>query len=61
MIIDCDTCVIRGLACGDCVVSVLLGVPEDVELDVLERRAIDALSRAGMVPRIRLERTHRSA
>ena len=28
MIIDCGTCAVAGLACGDCVVSVLLGVPE---------------------------------
>jgi hypothetical protein len=25
--IDCDTCPVRGPACGDCVVSVLLGLP----------------------------------
>jgi hypothetical protein len=61
MIIDCDTCVVRGLACEDCVVSVLLGIPENVEIDVLEQRAIDALGRAGIVPRLRLERSHRSA
>ena len=36
----------RDLACQDCVVSVLLGVPENVEIDVLEQRAIDALGRA---------------
>jgi hypothetical protein len=27
MLIDCDTCVVRGPACGDCVVTVLLGFP----------------------------------
>ncbi len=27
MVIDCDTCVVRGFACGDCVVTVLLGRP----------------------------------
>lgn len=33
MMIDCDRCAVRGLACGDCVVSVLLGgPPEDVAL-----------------------------
>lgn len=25
--IDCDTCSVRGPACGDCMVSVLLGLP----------------------------------
>lgn len=28
MIIDCDSCVVRNQACEDCVISVLLGVPE---------------------------------
>jgi hypothetical protein len=55
MIIDCDSCVVRGLACGDCVVSVLLGVPPNVEIDALEQHAIDTLGRAGIVPRLRLE------
>lgn len=27
MIIDCDSCEVRGDACGDCVVGVLLGTP----------------------------------
>ncbi len=27
MVIDCERCEVRGLACGDCVVGVLLGVP----------------------------------
>jgi hypothetical protein len=41
--------------------SVLLGVPPNVEIDALEQRAIDALGRAGIVPRLRLERIDRSA
>ena len=28
MLIDCERCAVRGPACGDCVVGVLLGVPE---------------------------------
>jgi hypothetical protein len=27
MLIDCDTCVVRDVACHDCVVGVLLGTP----------------------------------
>ena len=27
LVIDCDTCEVRGLACDDCVISVLLGAP----------------------------------
>ena len=38
MLIDCDSCAVRGLACGDCVVTVLLGVsPAGVELDAAEQ------------------------
>jgi hypothetical protein len=28
MIIDCDGCAVRGAACDDCVIGVLLGAPE---------------------------------
>ena len=27
MIVDCDSCEVRGNACGDCVIGVLLGIP----------------------------------
>ncbi|WP_424185086.1 hypothetical protein ACOBQX_24780 [Actinokineospora sp. G85] len=57
MIVDCDSCQVRGDACGECVISVLLGAPPTVELDAPERRAIDALADAGMVPRLRLRIT----
>jgi hypothetical protein len=53
--IDCDGCRARGPACGDCVVTVLLGAPpEGVELDDAERRAIEALAESGLVPPLRL-------
>ena len=59
MIIDCESCDVRPLACGDCVVGVLLGVPGTegtsvVQLDVSERRALDVLADQGLVPRLRL-------
>jgi hypothetical protein len=55
VLIDCDSCEVRGLACGDCVVTVLLGAPpEGVVLDDEERRAIDVLARSGLVPPLRL-------
>jgi hypothetical protein len=55
MVIDCDGCAVRGLACGDCVVTVLLGAPpEGVQLDDTERRAIAALADGGLVPPLRL-------
>ena len=28
MIVDCDRCEVRGTACGDCVIGVLMDVPE---------------------------------
>lgn len=57
MIVDCDTCQVRGPACGDCVVTVLLGMPtpqRPVELDEAERAAIGVLSGSGLVPPLRL-------
>jgi len=55
VLIDCDRCVVRGLACGDCVVSVLLGAPpEGVQLDADERAAIGMLAHSGLVPPLRL-------
>jgi len=55
MIVDCDRCAVRGGACQDCVITVLLGAPpEGVELDGAQRRALDTLAEAGMVPRLQL-------
>lgn len=59
MLIDCDGCVVRGTACGDCVVSVLLGAPPaGVDLDETDRRALEALADGGLVPRLRLVTEH---
>lgn len=52
--IDCDTCVVRGLACHDCVVTVLLGPPPELSFDDDERAALDVLAGAGLVPPLRL-------
>ena len=55
MLIDCDSCRVRGPACGDCVVTVLLGSPpEGVRLDPEERDALDVLAASGLVPPLRL-------
>ncbi|HYY10444.1 MAG TPA: hypothetical protein VE781_05865 [Kineosporiaceae bacterium] len=70
MLIDCDACAVRGPACGDCVVTVLLagpavhahtggppGAPEPAttaELDAAERAAIAVLADCGLVPPLRL-------
>lgn len=48
MLIDCETCAVRGAACGDCLVSALLDTPQEIGgLTVQERRAIEVLARAG--------------
>lgn len=54
MLIDCDTCQVRGPACGDCVVTSLLGLPGSGELDGDERAAIAVLAASGLVPPLRL-------
>lgn len=61
MIVDCDRCAVRGAACQDCVITVLLGAPPGrVELDGTERRALDTLAEAGMVPALQLVDCHDS-
>lgn len=48
MLIDCDTCAVRGAACGGCVVTTLFGMPAEVHrIDDAEVRAIEVLTRAG--------------
>ena len=54
-VIDCDRCTMRGIGCGDCVVTVLLGGPPyGVELDEVEQRALSVLADAGLVPPLRM-------
>ena len=52
--IDCDTCVVRGLACHDCVVTVLLGTPPELSFDDDEQRALEVLAGSGLVPPLRM-------
>jgi len=54
--VDCASCVARGpAACGDCVISVLLGSPpQGVDLDDDEQAALSALADQGLVPPLRL-------
>jgi hypothetical protein len=55
MIVDCDRCAVRGYACHDCAITVLLGAPPDgLELDGTERRALHTLAEAGLIPPLRL-------
>jgi hypothetical protein len=53
LVIDCDSCLARGPACRDCVVTCLLGTPppEGRRLDEHQVQAIGALSASGLVHR----------
>ena len=52
--IDCDTCAVRGAACDDCVVTVLLGPPPQQGLDEDAQRALEVLAVSGLVPPLRM-------
>jgi hypothetical protein len=56
MLIDCDICTMRDTtACDDCVVGVLLSIGSGpLEMSDTELEALEALSEAGLVPRLRL-------
>lgn len=56
--VDCNRCVGRGAGCGDCVISVLLGVPPEAPktMDLLgeERAALKVLAESGLLPPLRM-------
>ena len=52
-VIDCDTCTVRGDACADCVVSVMLGGPPDAVAPD-EQRALGVLAGLGLVPPLQM-------
>jgi hypothetical protein len=70
VLIDCDTCTVRDVACDDCVVGVLLGTPSvpaaaspsdeapggplPLEFGPVEQRALEVLADHGLIPRLRL-------
>ncbi len=55
MLVDCDTCAVKGRACSSCVVTVLLGsTPEGIEWDETEREALGVLADSGLIPPLRL-------
>lgn len=54
VLIDCHTCLMRDVACADCVVSVLLGDPAELSLADDEQRALNVLAGEGMLPPLRL-------
>ncbi|WP_144018542.1 hypothetical protein [Demequina sp. NBRC 110051] len=53
MIIDCDTCEVKGKECGDCIVSFMTipvrrAAPPPMDAD--QSRAVDLLVAGGLVP-----------
>jgi len=55
LLVDCDTCAVKGRACSSCVVTVLLGsTPEGIEWDETEREALGVLADSGLIPPLRL-------
>ena len=60
MMIDCDSCAVRELQCGDCVMSVLLEITDisanlesSHDLSGATVTAISALAEGGLVPPLR--------
>lgn len=56
MTVDCSSCQVRGLACQDCVIHVILGAapPVTTEFTEDEAAALAALAGGGLVPPLRL-------
>lgn len=55
MLIQCDVCEMRDIACADCVVTALLGSHEgQSRIDEAERRALGVLADARLVSPLRL-------
>ena len=55
MKLDCSTCELKDIACGDCVVTLLLSLPApDSQIDEAEEQALAVLADAGLVPQLRL-------
>jgi hypothetical protein len=66
MIIDCDTCEVRGKECGDCVVTFLSipvrgHEPAPLEMDDAQAAAVSALAGGGLVPPLRLVRGNKAS
>lgn len=55
-IIDCQRCVMRGPACQQCVVSVLVEPTETWELSADEHQAVISLASVGLLPGIQMRR-----
>lgn len=57
VLVDCDTCSVRGPGCADCVVTVLLGMPAPpLRIGGEQVQALGVLARSGLVPPLRHDR-----
>ena len=54
MIIDCERCEMRDIACDDCVVTALLGAVPNDELGGETATALRVLADGGLVPPLRM-------
>ena len=55
MKLDCSTCELKDIACGDCVVTLLLSFPAPERvIDEAEEQALAVLAGVGLVPQLRL-------
>ena len=51
MTIDCGRCQVRGLACGNCAATAVVG--DEPDLGPAEMRALAVLANAGLIPPLR--------
>lgn len=58
LIVDCHTCLVRGVGCADCVISVLFEPADPARhfFEPDEQAAVVALAGSGLVPPLRLVR-----
>ena len=53
--VDCGSCRARGPACGDCLMTALMGpLDDEVRLSGEEQGALQALTASGLLPPLRL-------
>lgn len=57
MIINCESCKMRDLACGDCVVSFILDNPSPAQINRDQAVAMEVLAENGLVPPLRFVAT----
>jgi hypothetical protein len=53
MMIDCESCTLKDLACSDCVVSVMISITSKGDVTPASVKAIATLADLGVVPPLR--------